>query len=101
MNRFCPDKFKPKQTDIEWAKKEFNVSEKEVNRQLALMRDHEFRRNYSDWNRVFRNWLRKAEDMQSFKREHKHRTIEQLSDEDRKTDAQKAWEQMKKYGAKT
>ena len=100
MTKFCPDNFKPRPNDVEWAKTEFKVSEKEVKRQLELLRDHEFRRNYTDWNRVFRNWMRKAEDMQAFKRERKHKTIEILSEEEKTTDAQKAWAQMKKYGAK-
>ena len=101
MTRFCPEKFEPRPKDVEWAKFAFKITDEEAKRQLELLRDREFRRNYTDWNRVYRNWMRKADELKLFRREHKHRTVEILSDEERKTDAQKAWEQMKQYGAKT
>lgn len=99
MSRFCPDKFTPKTADIDWAIKTFKVDKEEVLRQLELMRDHEFRRSYTDWNRVFRNWLRKADEINTFKRAYVPRTVEQVSEAERIADAQKAWAQMKKYGA--
>ncbi len=100
MTRFCPDKFEPKAKDIEWAMTEFKVTKSEVLRQLVLMRDHEFRRPYTDWHRVFRNWLRKCEEIETFKRERIRRVVAVLSEEERKTDAQAAWATMHKYGAK-
>ena len=99
---FCPDKYQPDDSLIEWATSEFTVTRKEVARQLMLMRDHEFRRPYSDWSRVFRNWLRKADDIQTFKRERKPFTTaapEQTS-EDRAEEQRKFEEQMKKWKVK-
>jgi hypothetical protein len=66
-----------------------------------LMRDHEFRRPYSDWNRVFRNWMRKAEDIQSLKRERTMPRQLELSPDQRAEDQRKFEEQMKKWGVKT
>ena len=97
MPRFIPESFNPKSSDIDWAIKTFNVSKQEVLRQLDLMRDHEFRRSYTDFNRVFRNWMRKADEIGTFKREHEPRRPEEVTDEDRKHDAEKAVAQMDAY----
>ena len=93
--RFCPDNFKPKEKDILWAMKEFRVDRKEVLRQFDILRDHEFRRSYSDWNRVFRNWMRKCEEIESFRRERK--VVQDVyTEEQRQVDAKKAEENLAK-----
>ena len=61
MTKFCPEKFEPRPKDVEWAKFAFKITDDEAKRQLELLRDREFRRNYTDWNRVYRNWMRKAD----------------------------------------
>ena len=94
MSKFCPDNYQPRQSDIDWAIKEFRVTKEEVLRQLEIMRDHEFRRSYTDWNRVFRNWLRKCQEIQTFKRERQFRTVETISEDERKADAARAWADM-------
>lgn len=91
MPKFVPDNFQPKDKDIEWAMHEFNIARTEVDRQVELLRDHEFRRNYTDWNRVFRNWMRKADEIQTLKREQRLRRPEELTDEQRAADIRK-WE---------
>ena len=43
-----------------WCAKEFpNISWR---KELAKLKDNEFKRPYSDWNRTFRNWIRNAQD---------------------------------------
>jgi hypothetical protein len=95
--RFVPDSFTPKSSDIDWAIEEFDISRKEVLRQLDLMRDHEFRRSYTDFNRVFRNWMRKADEIGKFEREHQPRRPEVVTDEKRKEDADKSIVEMEAY----
>lgn len=98
----CPEKYQPDDALIQWAVSEFNITSKEVARQLVLMHDHEFLRPYSDWNRVFRNWMRKAEEIQTLRRERKPFTTaapEQTS-ENRAEEQRKFEEQMKKWGVK-
>ena len=95
---FVPDAFEPDDKLIEWAKKTFSITEGEIERQLELCKDHEFRRPYSCWTRVFRNWLRKCEELGTFKRERKLRQPEELSKEDRQADLLKWREDMKAKG---
>jgi hypothetical protein len=97
---FCPDSFIPDANLTDWAKKTFRVTEKEILRQLELMKDHEFRRPYSCWKRVFRNWLRKADQIGTFKRERQYKQPERLSSEERRQDQQRFEEQMRKFGVK-
>jgi hypothetical protein len=100
MPKFVPDNFTPRSSDIRWAIKEFDIDSKEVTRQFELMRDHEFRRSYTDWNRVFRNWMRKAQEIGTLKREHKYTTTQhELTDEERQQDIEKFKEQMKRFKA--
>jgi hypothetical protein len=68
MPKFVPESWEPGPELYEWAAENFNIDDREVNRQLELMRDHEFRRSYTDWNRVFRNWIRKGDEIQSLRR---------------------------------
>jgi hypothetical protein len=97
---FVPEKYQPSEVVRNWAMDEFNIDEKEVGRQLMLMRDHEFRRPYSDWDRVFRNWIRKADEIQSLKRERKPRQPDILSETDRKAEHEKWLADMKRLGVK-
>lgn len=91
---FCPDDFVLTPDIEQWAMQTFKVDKKEVYRQLELMRDHEFLRPYSSWDRVFRNWMRKAEDFQTLRRERQYRRPEELSEAQREADAKKAWAEL-------
>ena len=62
MGWFVPNDFKPTFDNIEWAMKKFSITRNECEAQAERMIDHEFVKEYSDWQRVFRNWLRKADD---------------------------------------
>jgi len=95
---FCPSAFTPDKDLTAWAIKTFRVTEKEVMRQLELMKDHEFRRPYSCWERVFRNWLRKCDQIGTFQRERQYKQPERLSDAEREQDNEKFKQQMRKYG---
>ena len=97
MGKFVPESFKLRDQDVEWAIKEFRIEKKEVLRQLELMRDHEFRRSYTDWNRVFRNWMRKAEVIESLQRG--RRKPDEYTEEQRQVDARKAWAELNRLKA--
>jgi hypothetical protein len=97
MPRFVPEEFYPKQKDIDWAIESFKIEKKEVERQLELMIDHEFKRSYTDWNRVFRNWMRKADEIGTLKRPMKRREApRELTQEEREAEARRAEENMKR-----
>ena len=96
MPRFCPDNFRPLDKNIKWAMEKFRVSRDEVENQLEQMIDHEFKRDYTDWNRVFRNWMRTADKHNLLFRPYKPRVVEIVSDEQREIDARKAEENLKR-----
>lgn len=94
---FVPKTWNPKPTDIEWAMKTFRIDRKEFDRQVELLRDHEFRRPYSCWDRVCRNWMRKAEEIQSLRKERVKREEEALDP----AKVQADWERdMERLGVK-
>lgn len=96
---FVPQHWEARQGDIEWAIKEFSITVSEVYRQIELFRDHEYRRAYSDWNRCFRNWMRKAEDIGTLRREYKMRLVEDTPEDVEERD--RKWrEQMERFGVK-
>ena len=95
---FAPDDFAPTDKNREWAMKEFRITSEEVDRQVCCMIDHEFRRKYSDWQRVFRNWIRKAEQIESLRRERTLRQPQERTDEEKAEDIRKWKEEMKRFG---
>ena len=97
MSRFVPNKFKPRQIDVEWAIEKFDIDEAEVNRQFEQMADHEFRRSYTDWNRVFRNWIRKSSELETLWRERKPWAPEVVTDDMKAEDQRKFDEQIKRF----
>ena len=101
MPKFIPDSFKPREKDIQWAMEKYRITREEVDRQIEELRDHEFRRSYTDWNRVFRNWFRTAEKYELLKRERTYRKPEEVSDEQRYQDQLKFEEDMKRLGVST
>jgi len=80
--------------------KEFNITADEARRQAEMMVDHEFLRHYTDWQRVYRNWMRKAEEIQTFRREHKPRQPEVITNEMRSEDLKKFDEQIERFANK-
>ena len=100
MSKVPPKGFKPRESDIEWAMKKFNISREEADNQTEEFVDHEFKRHYTHWNKAFRNWFRTAEKYNLLKREYKHRQPEQLSTEEKKRDNIKAIATMDEYRRK-
>lgn len=98
MGKFVPDSWKPKDELVSQLAEKWRVEKKEILRQLEIMRDHEFRRSYTDWNRVFRNWIRKADEIDSLRRDYQRRAPEPVT-EDMLKDDRKAWEEdMRRLG---
>lgn len=94
MARFAPKDFEPTDKNIKWALETFKISRKELDRQTELMLDHEFRRSYTDFQRVWRNWIRKADEIGTLKREYTHRKPEVVTEDMRQQDMTKFQEQM-------
>lgn len=87
---FCPERWAPLEKDIEWAKIEYRIDDKEVARQVAKLRRREFRRKYTDWDRVFQNWIIKSHRIGDLHRERAHhRPLQTLSDDERREDQKK------------
>ena len=97
--KFVPEKWQPRPKDIHWAIENFRINDGEVKRQIELMRDHEFKRSYTDWNRVFRNWMRKAEDINTLHRDRSYTQPDQITAEEREQDNIKAWAELNKLKA--
>tara|TARA_B100001123_G_C15095991_1_gene941593 strand:+ start:652 stop:960 length:309 start_codon:yes stop_codon:yes gene_type:complete len=92
--KFVPKSWNPRPKDIKWACDEFRINADEVKRQIELMRDHEFRRSYTDWNRVFRNWMRKADQINTLNKEHLYQQPLEMSKEERQAEDVKAWRRL-------
>ena len=58
-SRFVPESWSPNDRSMEFAANK-GLEKKQILQELEKMKDHEFRRPYSDWDRVFRNWIRKV-----------------------------------------
>lgn len=97
--KFVPEKWSVRDKDLKWAMKEFNITKEEVERQVTIMRDHEFKRSYTDWNRVFRNWMRKAEDINTLHRDRSYTQPDQITAEEREQDNIKAWAELNRLKA--
>jgi len=97
---FVPDSFRLSDGLKSWATAKYRIDDAEAERQFELMRDHEFRRQYSDWSRVYRNWIRKADELGTLKRERKLRKPAELTAEQKQEDLAKWEADMLRLGAK-
>ena len=97
MSKFPPNDFRPSIPNLNWAMKEFNITADEARRQSGLMVDHEFLRHYTDWQRVFKNWIRKADEIQTLRREHKPRQPEVITNEMKAEDQRLFDEQIERF----
>jgi hypothetical protein len=59
MPRICPSDFEVTPALKAWAKKQ-GISDRDVRWQTEVFMDHEFKRSYTHWDRVWRNWMRKC-----------------------------------------
>ena len=83
-----------------WARTEFNISDKEVDRQVIRWRLCEYKRAYSDWARAYQRWFYQADKYGELRRDYKLRTVEELTAEEQKRDAATAITHMDKYRSK-
>jgi hypothetical protein len=59
------------------------VPDMDVRREAERFRDYEFARGYSDWQAVWRNWVRRCRDSGQYARKHIHiRTTAELEAEE-------------------
>ena len=92
MPRFAPENFEPTEKNIQWAVEKFKITKDEVENQTEQFVDYEFKRNYTDWQRCWRNWIRKADQLGLLSRERIPRRPEVVSHEQRQRDIQ-AWQE--------
>lgn len=59
MGKFVPFDFELTPELKKWAKNE-GISDRDVRFQTEIFLDHEFKRSYTKWDRVWKNWMRKA-----------------------------------------
>ena len=97
-SRFAPDSFVVTTERMKWAMDEFNISEKEVDRQTMLWHEWEYARAYSDWGRAWKRWFRQAQQYDKFKREHVHKTIKEVLPKQKEADILAFHAQMKRFG---
>ena len=95
--KFVPDNWKPREEDIALVMERHNITRQEADRQLEELRDYEFKRDYTDFNRVYRNWFRTADKYKLLNREHKPRIVEEVTEEDLVEDRRKWAEDMKRF----
>lgn len=58
--RRCPPDWQPKQSDLRKLLEEHpHLTGDDLQRSLAMMRDHEFAKPRKDWDATFRNWIRR------------------------------------------
>jgi len=90
MSKFFPNNFKPTDVNVQWAIDKFRLSKAEVEDQLEQMMDHEFKRSYTNWSMVYRNWFRTADRHNLLKREYVYRTPDVQSQEEKEVSDEKA-----------
>ena len=89
----CPKTFTLTPELQQRAMEKYNITAKEVERQFFKMKHREFRRAYHRWDLVWINWLIKCDEDELFKREHKPRSIQEMTDKE-KDDAQKSFDEQ-------
>ena len=99
MGWFCGDDFTPTEKNQRWARVTFCIDHDEVERQTELFIDREYKTKYTDWQKVWRNSMRKAEEFGQLKRPHIPRTPEEISEEQKEEDRRKGWENMDRLKA--
>ena len=99
-SHFVPNDFIVTDHLKSWAKTTFNISDKEVDRQVIQWRLHEYKRAYSDWAKACQRWFYQADKYGELRRDYKLRTVEELTAEEQKRDAASAIAQMDQYRSK-
>ena len=95
--KFVPENWTPREADIALVMTRHNITRQEADRQLEELRDYEFKRHYTDFNRVYRNWFRAADKYDLLKREHKLRLVEEPTEEQLQKDREDWAADMKRF----
>lgn len=99
MGWFCPDSFVLSEKSREFARKR-GLTDEQIEDQLEAMRDWEFQKKRTDWDRVFRNWIRKGLEWGQITPPPKHHKPEQVTPQQRQKDIE-AWERdMQRLGVR-
>lgn len=101
MGWFCPDDFEPSEKSRTFAKQK-GLTDEQITDQVESMRDWEFTKKRTDWDRVFRNWIRQGIDwgrITLMSQPRKYRQPEECTDEQRKADEAKAWAELNRLKA--
>ena len=77
-SRRCPADWSPSEGDLAVAAGE-GFSPGEIDRELAKIRDYQFRDGHTDWSAVFRGWIRRAAEHPSRKALSRHERPDQPS----------------------
>jgi hypothetical protein len=99
MPKFAPESFEPTEKNVKWAIEKFRITKEEVANQTEQFIDYEFKRSYTDWQRCWRNWIRKADQLGLLHREHVPRRPEVVSEEQRQRDIASWQEDMRRLKA--
>jgi hypothetical protein len=98
MTWFCPEDFEPDEKSMKFARSK-GLTEAQIEDQVDAMKDYEFQRKRTEWQRVFRNWIRSGVEWGKIVPVRKRRMPEEVSEEQRKADAAKAWAELNRLKA--
>ena len=92
---FLPEDYEPGSKTLDLARS-LGLTDKQVSDQLDKCKDHQYKRPMMDPDRCFRNWLRNAIKFGDVvpSVQYNQRRPEEISEEQRKADAAKAWAEM-------
>ena len=92
---FLPEDYEPGSKTLDLARS-LGLTDKQVADQLDKCKDHQYKRPMMDPDRCFRNWLRNAIKFGDVvpSVQYNQRRPEEISEEQRKADAAKAWAEM-------
>ena len=97
MGWFCPEDFELSEKSRQFAKGK-GMTDEQISDALEAMRDWEFQKRRTDWDRVFRNWIRKGIEWGQITPVRKPRRPEEITEEQRQEDIRKWKEEMKRFG---
>lgn len=97
MGWFCPDEFELSERSKEFARKK-GLTDEQIEDELEAMRDYEYARKRTDWDRAFRNWVRKGIEWGRVTPVRRFRRPEQVSEEQRQQDIEKWRKDMERMG---
>lgn len=92
---FCPDDWQMSAELRRWTLSK-GLTDAQVDEQLESFRDHQYKRPMKRWDACWRNWIKNAikwGDVTPVAAP-RYRTTSELSEEQRKADAAKAWQEM-------